>query len=271
MRNENIVEFPTGRLLTRSAKGRTTVAALARKLWAGSRIRQIDLEGGPLQIELRDLTGVSDRTVKLLSALAADGILTSASAARLAMRHALEAGRVTSGTVVADQACRHTHRLVLAGDMFSRCAFRIVERTGEAWVACATFAALDLLSRVCPSGGAPICLVPGLDGQAQPSVVLRRPRDWRIDLAHLADGADRAAEQHVLVVGGLPRSGRNRAVIIAGIKDGLRRSGLRVRCGRSFTASEIATADERERHARRHLVLIEIAFPGLVQGLGATR
>jgi hypothetical protein len=160
---------------------------------------------------------------------------------------------------------------VLAGDVFGQFAFRIEDQTDGAWVAYATLADLGLLSEVCPTGGRALCLVPDLGTERRPTIILRRPRDWRKDLTRLSAAADRAAERPVLVVGGLAGTGRSRSVAIAGIEDGLRRGGTRIRSTRWSARDGTSTAVERERRARRHLVLIEIAFPGLVDVRGDTQ
>lgn len=271
MRDRNIVEFPSGRSMVRHATSRASVAALVKRLALPTRSRPPETERRPLLVELGDLTGMWDGTLEQLTILAESRILTPASAARLAMRHACEIGHSRAGSEICRSARSYSHHLVLVGDLFSRSAFRIVERASGAWVACATFASFDLLSEICPMDGAPFCILPSANGRTKPSIELRRPRDWRADLANLIAAADRPGERHLLVVGGLPNSGRSRAVIVAGIEEGLRRNGLCVRYGRSCASNVVGTADERERQSRRHLVLIEIAFPGLVRGSGAGR
>ncbi|MBY0253238.1 MAG: hypothetical protein K2X54_17960 [Methylobacterium organophilum] len=271
MRNENVVEFPTGRLSIRPPHGRPTVAALTNRLAFRSRLRRDDAERRPLPVELRELAGVSDETVDLLTALVERRILTPASAARLAMRHASEIDRPSFAPAAADGARPHSHHLVLAGDLFSRSAFRVEERASGAWVACATFAALDLLFEVCPIDGMPFYILPSLDGRSAPSMVVRTPCDWQIDLARRAEAAERAAERYVLVIGGLPDSGQSRATIIAGVRDGLRRNRRRTQFRQSSPPSVPVAPDERNRPAYHHLVLIEIAFPGLIHVLGDKR
>lgn len=269
MRNGDVVEFPTGRRLPYRAHSRQSVAALARRLAVGVRIEpRAGFEHEPLPVELRDLTGVSDRTVDTLSALAEGRFLTPASAARLAMRHAREIGHSLDGSAGTFEATPYSHHLVLAGDVFGRFAIRIENRTDDAWVGYATLADLNLLSEVCPTSCDAVCLVPDPGTKTRPTVALRKPRDWRADLARLSAGTDRVDERPVLVVGNLAGSGRSRAAAIAGIEDGLRRGGMRVRSARCSAGGGIATEAERERHSRPHLVLIEIACPGLVDVLG---
>ncbi len=265
MQNGNIVEFPSGRLLVRPRRRCQTVAALVERIASRNGVRPPARKHHPLTIALDDLTGISDATINLLTSLAEDRVLSPGSAARLAMRHAREVGpHGSAGTL---QSLAYSHHLVLAGNLFGRFAFRVEERAGGAWVACATFATLDLLYEVCPRGGMPFCILPGQEGQSPPSVIVRKPRDWRIELANQAADSDRSAEQHVLVVGGLPDSGRRRAMIVAGVRDGLRRGGFRVQPRHSSSFAP-ETPNERNRQAYRHLVLIEIAFPGLIRVLG---
>lgn len=270
MRNENIVEFPSGRLLVRPRTRCQTVAALVKRIASSGALRPSARKRHPLTVALDDLTGVSDATINLLTSLAEDRVLSSASAVRLAMRHAHESGQPRYGSAGTPQALTYSHHLMLAGDLFGRFAFRIEEWTSGAWVACATFATLDLLSEVCPMDGIPFCILPGLEGRSPPSIMVRIPRNWRIELASWAAGMDRAAERHVLVIGGLPDSGNRRAAIVAGVRDGLRRSGFRVQ-PRQSSSSVSETPNERNRQAYRHLVLIEMAFPGLIRALGDKR
>ncbi|WP_331327471.1 hypothetical protein [Methylobacterium fujisawaense] len=270
MRNENIVEFPSGRLLVRPRTRSQTVAALVKRIASRGGPYPIPKKRHPLIVALDDLTGVSDVTVDLLTSLAEDRVLSPASAARLAMRHAHEVGPPRHRAAGNPQALTYSHHLMLAGDLFGRFALRIEERASGAWVACATFATLDLLSEVCPMDGTPFCILPGIEGQSPPSIIVRMPRNWRIELASRATGTDRAAERHVLVVGGLPDTGRRRATIVAGVRDGLRRRGFRVQPRHSSSFAP-ETPNERNRQAYRYLVLIEIAFPGLIRVLGDKR
>lgn len=69
----------------------------------------------------------------------------------------------------------------------------------------------------------------------------------------------------MLVLGGLPGPGRDRALVLAGIEDGLRRGGLNIKARTGRSRMEVGTALERADRARPHLVLIELVFPGLVE------
>jgi hypothetical protein len=269
MPNENVVEFPTGRLLASSANDRDTVAILVRKLAAGARLSPRPSPGPPISIDLRDLTGICDPTIDRLAALAGAKALTPASAARLAMRHAQETGSASYRTHREGTSYSRRHELLIAGDAFDRFAFRVEDRSDGAWVAVAALVDLRLLFSVCQGGGQPFYLVAGLDAKARPITILRRPRDWRTDLTRLAATIEENSQRHVLVVGGLPQGSLGRAIVIAGIEDGLERRGMRVRSGRTSARASIATGDERERQARRHLILIEIALPGLVDVQGS--
>lgn len=263
MHQADLIEFPSGRRLPRSAYGRRTVAALAKALSVGG-FRRPSSAHRPLHISLEELAGLSDRTIDMLADLAERRVLTPVSAARLAMRHAHELGGRRSTAQSESAAARHSHHLALVGDPFDRAAFRMEDRTNGSWVACATLATLDLLYEVCPTGIGPVSLVLGPEGRPQPAVALRRSRDWCGDLARLADRAGRSADRPVLVLGGLPGPGRDRALVLAGIEDGLRRGGLNIRARTGRSRVEMGTALERADRARRHLVLIEIVFPGLV-------
>ena len=92
MRNGNIVEFPSGRLLVRPLTRCQTVAALVKRIATRSGLRPTARKRHPLTVALEDLTGVSDATINLLTSLAEGRVLSPASAARLAMRHTHEIG-----------------------------------------------------------------------------------------------------------------------------------------------------------------------------------
>jgi hypothetical protein len=271
MRNENVVEFPTGRPIKRPAKARKMVAIMVRKLAAGVRLRQPGPGRQPISVQLRDLTGVADETVDTLASLAGSRVLTPATAARLALRHAFEIGRPYSEAAGAHEARTHGHRLVLAGDVFGSFAIRIEDRASGAWVARSRFSDLDLLSGLCPAGSVSLHLMTGPDAGDPPVIDVRAPRARRVDPAHSADGSDRIKERQLLIVGGLPSSTRRRAAVVAGIEDALRRGGMRVRTSNASSRIATAGAEEWAREARRHLVLIEIACPGLVGASGGTR
>ncbi len=263
MHNADLIEFPTGRLLPQSDFEGRTVAALAAALSAGGS-RRPDSGRRPLQLSLQDLTGLSDRTIERLSDLAERRVLSPPSAARLAMRHTHELSGRNPTASSGHATGRHSHQLALVGDPFHRAAFRLLDRTDGAWVACATLASLDLLYEVCPTGIGPVSLILAPEGQPQAAVTFRTFRDWCSDLACLADSMGRHADRHVLVLGGLPRSGRDRALVLGGIEDGLRCGGMNVRAAVSSSHRETGTAVERANRARRHLVLMEFVFPGLV-------
>lgn len=271
MRKENVVEFPTGQPVLRTAGNRRPVALLVRKLAAGARIRDLEPGHRHLAMELCDLAGVSDQTVEVLTALAQSGVVTPASAARLAMRHASEIGSLPCGTAIACEACDHGHHLALAGVVSGRFAVRIEDRTTGAWVARGTFAGLEFLLDVCPKGRGSFYLLPEFDAAARNSVVLRKPRDWRSDLTCLVQRIGFRGDRQILIVGGVPRSGQERAAVIGGIADGLRRSGMLVRTKCPTPRVGIVSPNVGERRARGHLVLIETAFPGLVVSGGGTK
>ncbi|GJD89362.1 hypothetical protein BHAOGJBA_2889 [Methylobacterium hispanicum] len=271
MRNENVVVFPTGRPMPRLTNDRGRVATMARKLASALRRRQSVSGRQPLSIELRDLTGVADETVDMLSALARSRVLTPATAARLAMRHAFEIGRPWSEAAGAHDARPHGQRFIFAGDVFGRFAIRIEDRASCAWVARSGFADLDLLCGLCPPESGTLQLVHSLDPNGRPTIDVSMAR-LRLDDQRRADhGQDPSEKRQVVWVGGLPLSAQRRALAVAGIEDALRHGGTQVRTAAPWSCNFPAGEVERAREARRHLFLIGIACPGLVGTTGGTR
>ncbi len=152
-----------------------------------------------------------------------------------------------------------------SGDVFDRFAYRIEDHLSEAWVSWGTLEDRALLREVCPRGSRPLYIAHGSDAETGPRTLLRKHRDWWRDLCRLAEGTQGAGGWHVIVVGGLPADRRMRASIIGGIEDGLRRSGADDRFAKNSLQFIVGTETCRLEHARRHLTLIEIAFPGLVE------
>ena len=197
MRNENVVVFPTGRPMPRLTNDRGRVATMARKLASALRRRQSVSGRQPLSIELRDLTGVADETVDMLSALARSRVLTPATAARLAMRHAFEIGRPWSEAAGAHDARPHGQRFIFAGDVFGRFAIRIEDRASCAWVARSGFADLDLLCGLCPPESGTLQLVHSLDPNGRPTIDVSMAR-LRLDDQRRADhGQDPSEKRQV--------------------------------------------------------------------------
>jgi hypothetical protein len=269
--HDAVVEFPTGRPFRRSGTENRTVADIALQLAASRKKGPRPRLDHPLSVRLRDLTGTADRVVDVLTGLAVDGTLTAACAARLAMRHVAEMERGSSARAPSDGQYRLRHELVVSGEIGGRFAFRIENLPGGAWVAWAALADLELLSGVCPAGVGPVCVILGFDRQGRPRAHLRTPRDWRTMLRSLSIGSVEGNDRHVLVLGGLPIPGGGRKAVISGIADGLRRGGSCAVSSRVAGGWGKDPFGERERRARHHLLLIELAFPGLVDLRGDDR
>ena len=262
-----VVEFPTGRRLRRRSSDHSgTVARLVRSLSAsrtttdgGSAIAQF------LSIRLDVLTGMDDETIEGLADLAVGGIVTPASAARLALRHAAESGGFRSdppyGGAVAPKPS--TIALTLAGDVFGEFAGHL--RLGKAWLGFAAADSLAPLLEICPSDRGSVCLLVGCDGSRRNTVRVLAPRDWRRSLATWSQPPMKR-HHHVLVLGGIPATGEARSSILVDLRNAVLAGGT----------VDLVGGGARERNERRRrvgpmrishdlLTLIEFAMPGLVE------
>lgn len=265
-----VVEFPNGRRLQKRPPDRDgSIARLVRCLSG----RHAMTNGAsaiirPLPIRLDSLTGLDDETVAGLAALAAGGVIAPASAARLAMRHAVESIRVRSDRPgVPPDTVRHpTLAMTLAGDVFGDFAFNL--RLGKAWLGFAAATCLAPLLEICPPDRGAVCLLIGCDTSRRNTVRVLTPRDWRRCLV-MSNHARTKRHHHFLVLGGIPAAGKARSSILLGLRNAVLASGN----------SDLVGAGGRKQDARlrRHaptaigyelLTLIELAMPGLVEADG---
>ncbi|AMB44809.1 hypothetical protein Y590_07890 [Methylobacterium sp. AMS5] len=217
---------------------------------------------GQLLIRLSELVGIGDDTVDRLTWLARDGVLTPASAARLAMRHAAECG----GTPVrlGPSAGNPTYELRLAGDPFGRFAFRLQGST--AWIVFAPISGVGLLMEFCLRDRIQACLLIGCDSQRRTTVQLLPAVDWRRRLRAFGAGSGRCGSRHVLLLGGLPIREPERSAALAGIECAIRRSGnTELISSRLRKRLNPASSAPPKYISREVLIMIELACPGLVE------
>ena len=222
-----IIEFPLGsRRAVVAGDASKSVARIAKSLSRRLRLSgQGPVAAAPLSIRLEDLSGVADATIASLSDLARAGSLTSASAARLALRHADEVRGRSSGVSRPNRSRGGQVEIeaTLAGDPFG--SFALSLRRGDEWVGLAPMRALDRLFELCPADRGPACLLIGCDAARRPAVRLLAPVDWRQRLSDLASGEASRVEGHVHVIGGLPSQGDRRRVLLYGVEQAVHRSG----------------------------------------------
>ena len=225
----------------------------------------------PLPIRLDMLTGLADETVAGLAALAAGGVITSASAARLAMRHAAESSRErTNLPDVATNRMRHrTIALTLAGDVLAE--FSLLLRMDEAWVGFASPSCLGRLYEICPPDRGSVCMLVGSDARSRTTIRVIARRDWRRCLA------TREAEQlrtvhHLLVLGGIPAAGRARSSTLIDLWTAVRANGGSVidEPGRLKSRAD-GCQHAPTKLGRDLLTLIELVMPGLVDARQGNR
>jgi len=258
-----ILEFPTGRSIDASrARAPETVARLVRT-FSGRTRAVVGRMSQPLPIELVALAGIDDETVKGLAALAAEGVLTAATAARLALRHAAETFQAAHRSGRRGTEGRYPElTTTLAGDVFGDFAFRL--RRYDRWLGFANLPAIPYLYEICPPDRNSLCLLIGSDAARRNVVRVSSPQDWRTRLADLHSKADERSEHHVLLIGGLPPAGAERRSILDQLYRGLTAAGS-IAVARNNSKS--APADRRCRSGPgiEVLMLIEIAMPGLVE------
>ncbi|MER2266097.1 hypothetical protein [Methylobacterium oxalidis] len=258
-----VVDFPTGRRLEGSARDRKSIRQIASDLARGLAHPGSDPAGiVTLPIRLDELSGISDETIARLSALACDGTITPASAARFALQHAREAGGSTS-RCLRPRASRRGHRrldLTLSGDPFGTFALHL--RNGENWVGFAPATCLDRLFAVCPDGVGSICLLVGSDAARRTTVRILAADRWRSRLLRLLSIPRGRSVRHVLVLGGLPPGGPSRSCAMATLGNALRKAGSTALRGPMARVETAVSAPSRPM--RDLLMLIELASPGLV-------
>jgi len=267
-----IVDFPTGRRLRRlSSKGTASIARLVKSLSCeGTSINGAASVVRPLPIRLDILTGIDDETVAGLAALAAGGIITAASAARLAMRHAVESsgGRTNPPTVSADSTRHPTVVMTFAGDVFGE--FSLLLRMEEVWVGFASPSCLGSLYEICPPDRGSICLLIGRDAGSRNTIRVLAPRDWRRCLATQEEKRLQTAH-HLLVLGGIPAAGAARSSTLIDLWNALRANGSSdiVGAGRIGNPAD-GCLHVPTKLGRQLLTLIELVMPGLVDVRGSS-
>jgi hypothetical protein len=259
-----IVHFPSGRPLAHPSLARVrrpTVAGLVRSL-AGKRRFPEAASEEPLAIKLTDFTGIADPTVNSLTALARSGVITPASAGRLALRHADEvAARGLGPHGFVERAARYA--LAVAGDPFGQFALRLHGR--NVWIVSAPVDGLGFLPELCPREEIQACMLVGCDADRRTTVRLLTSADWRRRLATLAGGTSRCGCRHVLLFGGLPSREPERSHTLTGIEYALRRGGNTRLVSSSLRKRSGADRPPSDRDpVREVLAMIELAFPGLV-------
>ncbi|MBK3404153.1 hypothetical protein H0176_22095 [Methylorubrum populi] len=259
-----VVEFPTGRPFVPKplcGPGNRSVAGIVRRL-SGIRGKRRGAEPDThVTIGLRDLAGVGDETIDRLSVLVRGGVVTPASAARLALRHADECSgqKPLRGPPGGGAA---TYELTVAGDPFGRFALRLQGRTG--WLVFAPATSLGCLAELCSCGRIQACLLIGCSADRRTTVQLLDSASWRRRLAVLGADIGRCGSRHVLLLGGLPLRDPERSWALAELERAVRRSGNTV-----ISASLRKSLDTQGRPplpepARELLTMIELAYPGLV-------
>jgi hypothetical protein len=262
--NNIVVHFPSGRLLANASfpgRRKCSVAGLVRSL-AGKRCLPSSASEKPIAIKLSDFSGIADPTVDWLTALACGGVITPASAGRLALRHADEiAAKCPATNRFSGNAARYT--LAVAGDPFGQFALRMHGKS--AWIVFAPVDSIGFLSELCPGEGIQACMLVGCDADRRTTVRLLTSADWRRRLATLAGGTSRCGCRQVLLLGGLPSREPERSDTLTGVERALRRGGnTRLVSSSLRKRSNADRPDPGREPAREVLAMIELAFPGLV-------
>jgi hypothetical protein len=260
-----VVEFPSGRPLARrspAAPRRRSVAELVRSL-SGRRSPSTATEPDqPLPIRLSEFAGVADSTVAQLCSLALGGVVTPASACRLAMRHAEEVGGARR-TRPPPEGGTIRYELALAGDPFGEFAFHLRGRGG--WIVFAPVTSLGLLAELCPTAGVQACMLVGCGADRRSTVRLLTAKDWHRRIVALSKGRSRCGSHHVLLLGGLPSREPERSSALTGIERAVHRGGnTRLVFSTLRKRSEADRSVPSQDCPREMLAMIELAFPGLV-------
>lgn len=265
MADNSVVQFPSGQPLANTfaklAQNRT-VAGIARSL-AGRKHSYISAnQEEPLSIRLSELAGTADPTILQLTTLARSGILTPASAARLAIRHASEVSGERLGARDS-LGVAGRYGLSVAGDPFGKFALRLESR--NAWLVLAPVSSLGLLAEVCPREGMHLCTLIACDATRRTTIRLLMPAEWRRRLTTLAQGTNRCGCHHVLLLGGIASTEPERSAAVSRIEQALRRAGHMCLLSSSL-AKRLATNSLDASQASSHevLAMVELAFPGLV-------
>lgn len=262
-----ILRFPSGAIDDSGPVHPGTVAAVANDLFR-------DLGGHPplpcrpvpIPVYLGALCGVEDVTVSRLAAVSAAGALTPESAARLALRHAREIGRGPRATRRDTPSGTGRYALHLCGDEPGSFAVKIEPESGDPWVASAAVISFARLLDICPEDGRAICLLVSRSGTAGATVRLLTARSWRNTLTGRSTRPGWRSLRHLLIVGGLPSSRRERSEVVAAIVSRLRsQPHLLITNGRAYAQSVGAP---RNPAADGILQLLAIALPNLFAAEG---
>jgi len=259
-----VVQFPSGRALSHASLAGSrnhSIAGIVRSL-AGKKRFSGKGSDEPLAIRLSEFAGVADSTVRQLTSLACRGVITPASAGRLALRHADEVATRSPGPHgPTGSATRYA--LSVAGDPFGQFALRLHGRS--VWIVFAPVDGLGFLLELTPRQGIQACMVIGCDADRQTTVRLMTAADWRRRLVPLVGGTSRCGCHHVLLLGGLPFREPERSEALMGIERAIRRCGSSRLVSSSLRKrSGACRSDPDEDPSREALALIELMFPGLV-------
>nr|WP_246681632.1 hypothetical protein [Methylobacterium sp. L1A1] len=259
-----VVEFPSGRPVGRGTttdRRRRNVAGIVGSLSGRRPPPSATEHDQPLSINLSDIAGIADDTVRRLRSLALAGIITPASACRLALRHADEVGGARAKQLPARGTIRY--ELALAGDPFGAFACHLRGRSG--WIVFAPTTGLGLLAEVCPDVGIKACLLIGVGADGRSTLRVTTAKDWRRRISALASGNSRCGPHHVLLLGGPPSRELRHSSILAEIERAVRRNG-QTRLVRSISGErlDVGRTVSSEASMRDMLSMIELAFPGLL-------
>lgn len=257
-----IVRFPSGAIGKPGPGHPGTVAAIANDLFR-------DLGGRPplpcrpasIPVRLEALCGVADETVSRLAAVAAAGVLTPESAARLALRHAREIGRGPRGRGQKSLSAPGRYDLHLCGTGPESFAAKIESASGDPWVASATARSFELLLAICPGNGRAICLLVNRAATTGATVRLVTTRSWRNTLIDRSTRPGWRSLRHLLIVGGLPSGRRERSEVAAAIVSRLRSQPHPLVMNRR--ADALPAASLRNPTANHILQLLAVVLPTL--------
>lgn len=261
----NVIDFATRSVVRSSSTDPRTVANLAQILCRQAALPEPhNGQLPPLRIVLADLTGVSDGTISRLTALAATGTLTVASAARLALRHAQQIRSCNRSSEYGAIPESDRMELTVVGDVFGTFAIRIAATDTRPWVGMAPGNCLEQLFEACPERGRAICMLVGQSQQRDMTVRLLSGIEWTRTLASRARRPEWRSVQQVLVVGGLANARHAHVSMYRAIEQavGLRLQGMTTANSRHGHRTRVVPP--RSPLEMQALRLIEIALPGLV-------
>lgn len=260
-----VVEFPSGRPIASGMiadRRRRDVAGIVRSLSGRRPLSTATEHDQPIPIDLIEFAGVADDTVRQLRSLTLDGIITPASACRLALRHADEVGGARVKRLQAARGTVH-YELALVGNPFGAFACHLRGRVG--WIVFAPTTGLGLLAELCPDVGLKACLLIGSGADGRSTLRLTTAKDWRRRISALASGSSRCGSHHVLLLGGPPSRELRQSSILAEIERAVRRNG-RPQLDGSISGGrlDVDRTGSLEASTREMLSMIELAFPGLL-------